>query len=185
MFMLGGMTSVGEAPLGPPNPVVPLSGLHARVLDRIGLAICSGDPAAGSLLYIDDLAERYAVSRSVVREALRVLSSMGMVASRRRVGTLILAPSEWNLFDPQVIRWRMATQGRKEQLRSLTELRAAVSPRPPCTPRSAPLLRRPAGWSAWRRRCGPPARAATRRSSSGSTSSSTTWSCRARATTCC
>jgi DNA-binding FadR family transcriptional regulator len=128
MPMLAGMTTVGEAPPGESTPAVPLSGLHARVLDRIGLAICSGDPAAGSLLYIDDLAERYAVSRSVVREALRVLSSMGMVASRRRVGTLILSPSEWNLFDPQVIRWRMATQGRKEQLRSLTELRTAVEP---------------------------------------------------------
>ena len=80
------------------------------------------------LLYIDDLAERYAVSRSVVREALRVLSSMGMVASRRRVGTLILPPSEWNLYDPQVIRWRLASEGRMAQLRSLTELRTAVEP---------------------------------------------------------
>jgi DNA-binding FadR family transcriptional regulator len=107
---------------------VPVSGLHAQVLDRLGLAICGGEPPAGTLLYIDDLAERYAVSRSVVREALRVLSSMGMVTSRRRVGTLILPPTEWNLFDPQVIRWRLATEGRKEQLRSLTELRTAVEP---------------------------------------------------------
>ncbi len=114
---------------GPEAPGdAPLTGLHAQVLDQLGKAICAGDPAVGSLLYIDDLVERYGVSRSVVREAVRVLSSMGMVASRRRVGTLVLPPTEWNLFDPQVIRWRLATDGRKEQLRSLTELRTAVEP---------------------------------------------------------
>jgi len=128
MRMLCYMTGAEEDALEVPSPGGALTGLHARVLDRIGLAICAGDPPAGRLLYIDDLVERYAVSRSVVREALRVLSSMGMVASRRRVGTLILPPTRWNLFDPAVVRWRLATHGRKEQLRSLTELRTAVEP---------------------------------------------------------
>ncbi|HEX3004025.1 MAG TPA: GntR family transcriptional regulator, partial [Angustibacter sp.] len=82
------------------------------MLDQIGTAICGGELAAGSVLYIDDLAERYAVSRSVVREALRVLSSMGMVESRRRVGTHIRAASQWNVYDPQVIRWRLASRQR-------------------------------------------------------------------------
>ena len=77
-----------------------LTGLHAQVLDQIGLAICGGQLQPGTVLSIDDLVERYAVSRSVVREVLRVLSSMGMVASRRRIGTL----------------------------RSITELRGAVEP---------------------------------------------------------
>lgn len=103
-------------------------GLHARVLDLLGTAVCAGQLAPGSVLYIDDLVEQYAVSRSVVREVLRVLSSMGLVESRRRVGTLIRAASEWNVFDPQVIRWRLASAGRIAQLRSITELRAAVEP---------------------------------------------------------
>lgn len=105
-----------------------LTGLHARVLDALGTAICGGELPAGSVLFIDDLAEQHSVSRSVVREVLRVLSSMGLVASRRRVGTQILEPSSWNVFDPQVIRWRLAGQGRIAQLRSITELRAAVEP---------------------------------------------------------
>ncbi|AVT31796.1 GntR family transcriptional regulator [Plantactinospora sp. BC1] len=104
------------------------SGLHARLLDQLGTAVCAGQLPPGSVLYIDDLVEQYAVSRSVVREVLRVLSSMGLVESRRRVGTLIRAAGDWNVFDPQVIRWRLASTGRIAQLRSITELRTAVEP---------------------------------------------------------
>lgn len=105
-----------------------LSGLHARLLDQLGLAVCGGQLPAGTVLHIDSLVERYAVSRSVVREVLRVLSSMGLVESRRRIGTLILPAAQWNVYDPQVIRWRLASEGRLGQLRSITELRGAVEP---------------------------------------------------------
>lgn len=105
-----------------------LTGLHARILDLLGLAICAGELASGSVFRTEELEERYGVSRSVVREAIRVLASMGMVASRRRVGVQVLPASEWNLYDPQVIRWRLASPARIAQLRSLTELRTAIEP---------------------------------------------------------
>jgi DNA-binding FadR family transcriptional regulator len=108
--------------------VASLRGLHARTLDLLGLAISDGELAAGSVVRMDELEERYGVSRSVVREAIRVLASMGMVASRRRVGVQVLSPAHWNLYDPQVIRWRLASPGRIAQLRSLTELRTAIEP---------------------------------------------------------
>jgi Transcriptional regulators len=110
------------------SPAIAESGLHARVLDHLGTAICAGQLAPGAVLYIDDLVERYAVSRSVVREVLRVLAAMGLVESRRRVGTLIRPAGDWNVFDPQVIRWRLASAGRIAQLRSITEVRTAVEP---------------------------------------------------------
>ncbi len=105
-----------------------LSGLHARLLDNLGTAICGGELTAGTVLFIEDLAAHHAVSRSVVREALRVLSSMGLVESRRRIGTVIQDASGWNVYDPLVIRWRLAGAGRIAQLRSITELRSAVEP---------------------------------------------------------
>ena len=105
-----------------------LTGLHAKTLDRLGTAIAGGELAAGSVLYIDDLAEKHGVSRSVIREVLRVLSSMGLVASRRRMGTQIRPATDWNVFDPPVIRWRLASHDRLGQLRSITELRTAVEP---------------------------------------------------------
>ncbi|MHA7210422.1 FadR/GntR family transcriptional regulator [Arthrobacter sp. MDT1-65] len=107
---------------------LPALDLHATTVDRLGLAMCSGEMASGSIVRIDELEERFGVSRSVVREALRVLASMGMVASRRRVGVQVRPAAEWNLYDPQVIRWRLASHGRVAQLRSLTELRTAVEP---------------------------------------------------------
>lgn len=107
---------------------VALTGLHARTLDLLGLAIAGGELPGGSVVRIEELEARYGVSRSVIREAISVLSSMGMVASRRRVGVQVLPASHWNLYDPQVIRWRLASPGRIAQLRSLTELRTAVEP---------------------------------------------------------
>ena len=103
-------------------------GLHARVVDLLGMAVCGGELETGQIIRIDELEERFTVSRTVVREALRVLDAMGMVRSRRRVGVQIQPASEWNLYDPQVIRWRLASPGRIAQLRSLTELRSAVEP---------------------------------------------------------
>lgn len=68
------------------------------------------------------------VSRSVVREAVRVLQSLGLVDPVKRVGIRVLPMSDWNLFDPSIIRWRISSGGKGAQLRSLTELRSAVEP---------------------------------------------------------
>ncbi|HEU0165409.1 MAG TPA: FCD domain-containing protein [Thermomicrobiales bacterium] len=103
-------------------------GLHAKVLDQLGLAVCGQEFPTNTVMTIEDIERRYGVSRSVIRETVRVLESMGLVSSKRRVGVLVLPPSEWNLYDPQVIRWRLASSGRIAQLRSLTELRTAIEP---------------------------------------------------------
>ncbi|OAH15697.1 FadR/GntR family transcriptional regulator [Streptomyces jeddahensis] len=103
-------------------------GLHARVLETLGPAITAGEYQPGSVLRTDELAERLEVSRSVVREAVRVLESMHLVESRRRVGVTVRPVTEWNVYDPQVIRWRLAGADRPRQLRSLTVLRSAVEP---------------------------------------------------------
>lgn len=55
--------------------------LHARVLNDLGLSIVSGEISPESTILAEQLEERYSVSRSVVREAVRVLQSLGMVAS--------------------------------------------------------------------------------------------------------
>ncbi|MFJ2817752.1 FadR/GntR family transcriptional regulator [Streptomyces sp. NPDC091279] len=106
----------------------PGRGLHGRVLDTLGPEITGGGYPPGSVLRTDALAQRFDVSRSVMREAVRVLESMHLVESRRRVGVTVRPKAEWNVYDPQVIRWRLAGSDRPHQLRSLTVLRSAVEP---------------------------------------------------------
>ncbi|MGQ1838335.1 FadR/GntR family transcriptional regulator [Kocuria turfanensis] len=101
---------------------------HSGVLDRLGRSIASGDRGPGTVLTLAGLEEEFGVSRTLVREVVRVLESMGLVESRRRVGVTVRPPHDWNPFDPRLIRWRLGGPGRDAQLLSLTELRAAIEP---------------------------------------------------------
>ncbi|PSK97812.1 GntR family transcriptional regulator [Murinocardiopsis flavida] len=102
--------------------------LHNRVLAELGPSIAAGAYAAGHVFTLDRLERDYGVSRTVAREAVRVLESMRLVVSRPRTGVRVLPREEWSVFDPQLIRWRLAGPDRMDQLRSLTGLRAAVEP---------------------------------------------------------
>ncbi|WP_281939938.1 FadR/GntR family transcriptional regulator [Micromonospora sp. AKA38] len=109
------------------EPAVP-RGLHGQVVHTIGLSIVSGDLAAGEQIVPEEIGARYGVSRPVVREALRVLESKGMVAARPKTGTRVLPVERWNLLDHDVILWRVQGPGWESQLRDLLDLRAAVEP---------------------------------------------------------
>jgi len=102
--------------------------LHGSVLAALGADIVSGRYQSGQVLTLEDVSTRHGVSRSVAREAIRVLESMGMVAPRRRVGITIQPSSNWNVFDPRVIRWRLEAGDRAAQLVSLSELRRGFEP---------------------------------------------------------
>lgn len=98
------------------------------MLDTLGLAITAGEYLPGSVLRTDEIAARFDASRTVVREVVRVLESMHLVESRRRVGVTVRPTDDWNVYDPRVIRWRLAGPDRPRQLRSLTVLRSAIEP---------------------------------------------------------
>lgn len=104
------------------------STLHRGVLERVGAAITTGTYPPGHVLTLDQLCAEHAVSRTVAREVVQVLQSMGLVESRRRTGVTVRPHGDWNVFDPSVIRWRLAGPERASQLRQLTELRAAIEP---------------------------------------------------------
>jgi DNA-binding FadR family transcriptional regulator len=106
----------------------PGRGLHGRLIDELGLAICDGRLAAGTVVTVDELERRYGMSRSVVRESVRVVESLGLAESRKRVGIIIRGAADWNLFHPLVIRWRIESSARRGQLRELAQLRLAVEP---------------------------------------------------------
>lgn len=53
----------------------------------------------------DELAREYSVSRTVVRDALATLRAKGLVTALSGVGVTPRPQSEWNLTDPDVLRW--------------------------------------------------------------------------------
>ncbi len=111
------------------SPTSRVSGqLHLGTLDHVGGRIVEGELGAGVVLTLERLSREYAVSVSVAREVVRVLESMGMVRSRRRVGVTVLGRDDWNVFDPRLIRWRLDSDDRVGQLQSLSELRRGLEP---------------------------------------------------------
>ncbi|MEC3853529.1 GntR family transcriptional regulator [Paenarthrobacter ureafaciens] len=102
--------------------------LHHRAVEHLGTRIVGGTLPTGHVMLAEHLEEELNVSRSVVREAVRVLQSLGLVETIKRVGIRVLPAHRWNPFDPLVIRWRLAGEARGAQLRSLAELRSAVEP---------------------------------------------------------
>ncbi len=103
---------------------------HEQVVDQLGRDICGGRYRPGEVLPSEpELCERFGFSRIVIREAIKSLVAKGMLEVSRRIGTLVLEPSRWNLFDTEVIAWRTDTDRPDPTLgRDLMELRRLVEP---------------------------------------------------------
>ncbi|MEA5117281.1 MAG: FadR/GntR family transcriptional regulator [Propionicimonas sp.] len=104
------------------------SSLHAYVVDQLGTAIVAGELKPGDSVAAEELCDRYGVSRTVVREGLRALEFVGMVSARPQVGTTIRPFSDWDLFNPDVIRWRNRTEYALTQTRELLQVRLGIEP---------------------------------------------------------
>jgi DNA-binding FadR family transcriptional regulator len=102
--------------------------LHGDVIDDLGRRIVAGELPDGEILTLAQLESEYGASRTLVREAVRVIESMGMLASRRRVGITVQPRARWDEFDPKLIQWTLAGPQRQQHLEALMELRVAVEP---------------------------------------------------------
>ncbi|NHI15754.1 FCD domain-containing protein [Microbacterium excoecariae] len=98
------------------------------VLDEVGAAICAGALAPGDAVTAQEIERSSGASRSVVREAMRVLETLGLVRPVRRVGLVVAPRAAWNTLDARVIRWTLASPARAEQVRQLREMRIAIEP---------------------------------------------------------
>ncbi len=103
-------------------------GLHGQLVQQLGQMIVSGDLGADRPLVPEEIGQRFEVSRTVVRESLRVLEAKGLVSARPNVGTRVRPVSDWNLLDPDIIEWRAFGPQRDDQRRELCELRWTIEP---------------------------------------------------------
>ncbi|WP_096084631.1 FadR/GntR family transcriptional regulator [Agaribacterium haliotis] len=112
----------GAATMSPSLPV--------QVARELGRRIVAGNIEPGSL--IDDenaLAERYQVSRVVVRDAVKILVGKGMLDVRRGIGTRVKPRGQWVMLDDDVLAWHLSSTPKAEFLKQLMDIRLAFEPK--------------------------------------------------------
>jgi len=98
------------------------------MLDALGKAIVTGRYDNSPFPTEADLAREHGVSRSVTREAVKMLTAKGLLTARPRKGTSVQPPACWNLFDADVLRWLLDRKFSLQLLRQFTDLRIAIEP---------------------------------------------------------
>jgi DNA-binding FadR family transcriptional regulator len=102
--------------------------LTYSLLDRIGRRIVTGGYARRPFPTEAALSSQHSVSRSVTREAVKMLTAKGLLKARPRAGTTVQPEASWNLFDPDVLRWLLERKFSLSLLRQFCELRLAIEP---------------------------------------------------------
>ena len=102
---------------------------HSSAAEEIGSRILRGDFAPGVLLPNEaEWCKRLRMSRSAVREAIKMLKAKGLLNSRPKVGTRVEPRARWNLLDRDVLSWYMTTPDRERFLRSVQQMRRIFEP---------------------------------------------------------
>jgi len=99
--------------------------LHDRVVHAIGRKILGGQLRPGALLPAEP---ELGASRTVLREAIKVLAAKGLVESRPKTGTRVRPRESWNLLDADVLAWQQDGAGSAWLLPALTEVRRFIEP---------------------------------------------------------
>jgi DNA-binding FadR family transcriptional regulator len=101
--------------------------LYEHIEEAVGLKIIQGEYSPGDTLPNEDaLCEEYGVSRGVIREAIKVLQKKGMVRPIPKIGTRIRPKAKWNLYDTDVLIWKLKATQQLPFLKNVTEVRLII-----------------------------------------------------------
>lgn len=103
-------------------------GLHGQLVEALGRRIVGGALAPGEIIDLNLLGAEFEVSRTVVREAVKVLLGKGLLDARPKHGTYVRERAAWNLLDPDVMQWRDADGPDPTLLQELEEVRQMLEP---------------------------------------------------------
>ncbi|MBN9000218.1 MAG: FadR family transcriptional regulator [Rhizobiales bacterium] len=96
---------------------------------EIGRRIVAGRYAPGDTLPTEPKVQaEFGVSRTAVREAVRLLSAKGLTVSRPKIGTKVRPRADWNMLDPDVLRWQIDERPSDEFIEALFEMREIIEP---------------------------------------------------------
>jgi DNA-binding FadR family transcriptional regulator len=104
--------------------------LTEQVMQSLGRAIVSGEYPTHSVFQIADLCSEYKASRTVMREAVKILTAKGLVTSRASIGSIVQNEQSWNLSDPDVLDWFLHVKGNTVPLlREFIDFRIGIEPK--------------------------------------------------------
>jgi DNA-binding FadR family transcriptional regulator len=107
----------------------PRGSLHRAVAQDIGARILNGEFAPGTLLPNEaDWCRSFGVSRTAVREAIKMLMGKGLIISRPRIGSRVLPRAQWNLLDRDVLGWYVAAAKQSHFLAHMQQVREILEP---------------------------------------------------------
>jgi DNA-binding FadR family transcriptional regulator len=113
----------------PMRRAAPRARRFERLVDRLAVDIVIGTLPAGALLPNEtELGRGLRVSRTSYREAVKFLSAKGLIEARPKHGTRVRPRRDWNLLDPDILRWSLKGGPTRMLVRELFELRRAVEP---------------------------------------------------------
>ncbi len=98
------------------------------LLKTLGQSIVTGEFDQTGFPTEAELCSRYGASRTVMREAVKMLSAKGLLSSRQRQGTRVEPVDNWNLLDPDVLRWLMERPFSSKIYREFAQMRLAIEP---------------------------------------------------------
>jgi DNA-binding FadR family transcriptional regulator len=100
-----------------------------HIVQSLGKSIALGEFPAGTPLKPEaELCESFDASRTVLREAVKMLTAKGMLDARPRRGTMVLPESQWNLSDPDILNWLLDRKGSLPIISEFAEMRLAIEP---------------------------------------------------------
>ncbi|MDW6025825.1 FadR/GntR family transcriptional regulator [Mesorhizobium sp. BAC0120] len=103
--------------------------VHASLATEIGQRIVRGDYPPGTILPNEQQwSQTFDVSRSAVREAIKMLMAKSLLASRPKVGSWVEPRERWNLLDRDVLSWYSAAPNREAFLKTVQEFRYIIEP---------------------------------------------------------
>lgn len=98
------------------------------LVETMGQLIVTGAFDATPFPTEGELSRQHGTSRSVTREAVKMLTAKGLLQARPRQGTSVTPESQWNLLDPDVLRWLLERKFSLQLLGEFTEMRLAIEP---------------------------------------------------------
>jgi DNA-binding FadR family transcriptional regulator len=105
------------------------SSVHASLANEIGMRIVRGDYPPGTILPNEaKWSATFEVSRSAVREAIKMLMAKSLLSSRPKVGSWVEPRERWNLLDRDVLSWYAMAPDRESFLRTVQEFRHIIEP---------------------------------------------------------